>query len=237
MLKLRKYFNFLKTNRATFIDLNYGYLKSQSATAYDSVMGIQERVQQKLDDTFENQDKKQVAQFDIGKLEQIKEKANKNFFENMETRKKGKQGVVTQNNKADDLLDLDPTDGKPASTQPKTKVADDDIFGDDFNITNTQTNAPKTQKKADPYGDLDLLDDGIQVQKPQVQKPQTQDTDLMFDFQQNMNLGNVDNKKTGGLLDDDMFGDIAVGIRADDAKKNDSKAKAQVSDPFDFMSF
>ena len=213
--------------------MSYAYLKSQSQTAYDSVVGVQERVQQKLDGEFENQDKKQTAQFDIGKLEQIKEKANKNFFENMETRKKGKAGANAQSNKGGDLLDLDPTDVKPAPKQANTgALDDDDILG--FDLPSNSKPAPPrpAQKQADPYGGLDLLDDDVTVHKPKAQ-----DADLMFDFQHNLSVSKPADKKSGGLLDDDMFGDLAMGMRAEDTKKAESKAKAQGNDPFDFMAF
>lgn len=205
--------------------MSFGYLKSQSQTAHDSVVGVQEKIQSKLDDNFEGQDKKAQNAFDIGKLEQIKEKASKNFFENMESLKQKKKQPGKQD---DDLLDFDPNDNKQVAQQN----TGNDLMDMDFG-SNKQTPVVK-QQVADPYGGLDLLDAEVQ----QVSKPKTQDNDLLFDFQQNMNIGNNGPKPSGGLLDDDMFGDLTGGMRAEESKKKDeSKSKGQGSDPFDFLAF
>lgn len=215
----------MKEHRSTFIDLDYSYLKSQSQTAFDSVYKIQEKIQHKLDDSYENQDRKPQGQFDIGKLEQIKEKTNKNFFDKMETLKNTKKGTATQENmsanKTDDLIDLDPVDNK--------NNIDDDLFGLDLDSTPKKT----VQVNNDRYGGLDLLGNDDLVIKPSIQGD-----DLLFDFQQNMNISKPINKKGGSLIDDDMFRDLDTVMQKDSmTKKTEGKSTDQNKDPFDFIAF
>lgn len=214
----------MKEHRSSFIDLDYSYLKSQSQTTFDSVHKVQEKIQHKLDDSFENQDRKPQSQFDIGKLEQIKEKTNKNFFDKMESLKTTKKCTMTQDNKlstnTDDLLDLDPVCNKDNN---------DDLF--DFDVGS----APKktVQQNIDPYSGLDLLNSDDPVIKPSVQGD-----DFVFDFQQNMNVSRSIQKKGGSLIDDDMFKDLNTGVQNDyKLTKNEGNAIRQNKDPFDFIEF
>ena len=217
------------------MDLDYSYLRGQSQTAYDSVVGVQEKIQQKLEDSFENQDKRQQNGFDIGKLEQIKEKTNKNFFDKMETLKNTKKGATgPQTSKGGDLLDLDSVGGNA----PVGDNNDDDLFGLDLGTTKKAPPAQPQKQKSDPYGGLDLLDAEVRPVIHQQPKLQVQDNDLMFDFQQNLTVNKPAVNNGGGLMDDDMFGDIGTGMRSEDAKnKGDSKPKGQGGDPFDFLAF
>lgn len=227
----------MKAHRSTFIDLDYSYVRSQSQTSYDSIVGVQEKIQQKLEDSFENQDKRLQSGFDIGKLEQIKEKTNKNFFDKMETLKSSKRGAKgEQASKGGDLLDLDAVgENKPQGGNND----DDDLFGLDLGTAKKPQPQSSHQQKSDPYGGLDLLDSDVQPVKRPDPHPQSQGNDLMFDFQQNLNINKHAPNNGGGLIDDDdMFGDIGTGMRSEEAKnKVDSKPKGQGADPFDFLAF
>jgi len=222
-LKIKKYFNFIKENRNTFVDLDYSYLKTQSQTAYESVISIQEKIQHKIADTFENQDRKQQIQFDMTKLETIKEKTNKNFFEKMETLKNTKKTVTNSNNQTnqtDDLLDLD-TDNV---NQSKAK---NDLFNLDFDDTPHK----QTTKTKDVYGDLDLL---ASDEKNKVSK--TVNTDLLIDFQDNLNVSKPVQKKADNLIDSDMFKDLNP-VSKPEVKVKENNILSQQKDPFDFISF
>lgn len=222
-MKIKKYFNFLKENRDKFVDLDYSYLKSQSQTAHESVIKVQEKIQGKLADSYENQDKKQQSQFDITKLESIKEKTNKNFFEKMEnlksTKKPGQTHKQPETIDNDDLLDLD------AGT-PNPNPKDDDLFNLEFG------SSPKKQntKPSNAYNDLDLL-----ASNEKVSKPKNQDSDFLIDFQQDLSVSKPVERKNDNIINSDIF----KGLNGEDGgdKKKESKAKVEDKDPFDFIAF
>ena len=232
LLKVRKYFAFLKANRGTFVDGNYSGLKAQSATAFDTVAKVQAQIQQKLEDSFENQDKKAQVTFNIGKLEQIKMQANNDFFKNIDAKKQDRATGGKKSDKNNGLIDLEVGEAEPVRNNANKDLGDDLM---DFDVVPVGKQQPAQKKQGDSYGHLDLLDD---APVPKQNNAVKQDTDLLFDFQHNLSVKPQDNKNTGGLLDDDMFGDIGASIRSEVAKnEKDNKAKAQSNDPFDFMAF
>lgn len=206
--------------------MDFSYLKAHSQTAYDSVSGIQAKVQNKVANSYEDQDKKTHNQFDITKLESIKEKTNKNFFEKMETLKSTKKTTVSHGNGQDkdvgDLLDLD--------TGNNQKPTDN---GDLINLDVDNSPMKQPSKPTNGYGDLDLL---ASEDKPKAQK--SKNDDFLIDFQQDLTISKPADKKTGDLLDSDLLSDMNIKPKVDTKPNNkESKPEPQSKDPFDFIAF
>lgn len=229
LLRIKKYFNFLKENRSTFVDLDYSYLKSQSQTAFESVQDVKEKVQGKLSDSFENQDNKPKGQFDIAKLESIKEKTNKNFFEKMETLKSTKKHTAPQGiskGNADDLMDIDTTQKNPTHNN-------EDLIDLDFSSEPAKPTISPNSKPSNAYSDFDLL-----MTDDKVNKPQTKHDDLLLDFNQDLTISKNADKKIGSLIDDDIFKDLGASARNEHKnERSNGKVELNDKDPFDFIAF
>lgn len=206
--------------------MDYSYLKSQSQTAFESVCKVQEKIQAKLSDTFENQDKKPQGQFDITKLENIKEKTNKNFFDRMETLKTTKKPIGSSNGQSapnDDLLDLEASGKKQAKK-------DDDFFNLDF------TNPAPVKVTPQPlnlYSNIDLL-----ASNEKIPQTKAMDHDLLLDFQTDLTITKPTEKKQLSVIDDDMFRGLSTSV-THNANNNENKTKVAINDkdPFDFIAF
>ena len=154
-------------------------------------MKVYDKINDKLDGDFFDQNKKMNNQFDITKLDAMKEKSSKNFFDKMNDLK-GKKGTKKKE-ETDDLLDMGTNDNV------KQVPVTDDLL--DFDVSTPVQNTKSQQTNGTV--DFDLLDIG---KKSEEKKPVA--NDLMFDFDNSMKL---DTKKT----------EIKPEVKKDPVKKDD----------------
>lgn len=168
LLKNRKYFEHLKANKRILNDSRFDEIRSANASGYETIVKLQKSIAGKLEGEFDSMDKPATQGFDLSKLEEMKEKSNKNFFEDMNKIKAGK-GVGSKAAKGgndDDLLGLG-----VAGPQAKTEVAKQ-IKKDDFlDLQSDFMNLSVGTKPAQQSSGNDFLDLGFGSQPDQSQPP------------------------------------------------------------------
>lgn len=159
LLKNKKYFDYLKANRRILTDSQFEEIRGASASGYEAVCKLHRSVLAKLEGEFDDLDKPSAQGFDMAKLEAMKEKTNKNFFEDMNKIKAGKgttaKTVKTTGND-DDILGLG-VGGQPTAKAPVAKTGNgdlmdlgNDMLGLDFGTKPAQAQ-PVAQKKDDLF--------------------------------------------------------------------------------------
>lgn len=162
LLKNRKYFDYLKANKRILTDSQFDEVRSANASGFETIVKLQRSILAKLEGEHEDLDKPTSQGFDLSKLEAMKEKTNKNFFEDMNKIKAakggaGKGGAGKAGPEADDdLLGLGEQVG---DTRPQAKVSPNDIFdlqGDLMGMNLTGKPAISQPKPANKDDFLDL---------------------------------------------------------------------------------
>ena len=128
LLRNKKYFEFLRTNKRVLTDHNFEDAKGSSQSVNDTLVKLHRSVLAKLGGEFEDLDKPSSQGFDLTKLEAMKEKSTQNFFQDMNKIKTGKGGMTGKAGKTghgdDDLLGL--SHDVPMT---KRKTPNDDLMG------------------------------------------------------------------------------------------------------------
>lgn len=133
LLKNKKYFTYFSKNRGIFEDFGMEKLRGENPSGFKNLEKLLQEIKTKLNGEFETQHVK-GDNFDLNMLEQMKEKTNQQFFNQMEgLSKEEKQKPKEQ--KKDNLLDLfvdqtPPEDKKKVEKEEKQSNLDLDFFGD-----------------------------------------------------------------------------------------------------------
>lgn len=172
MLKNRKYFDYLKANKRILNDSRFDEIRSANASGYETIIKLQKGIAAKLEGEFDNLDKPTTQGFDLSKLEEMKEKSNKNFFEDMNKIKAGK-GVgnkVSKTTTDDDLLGLGGVQKPEVKTEVTKQAKKDDLLDLQSDFMNLNVSAKPVQQKSGN----DFLDLGFGAQPVQSQSHNTQ---------------------------------------------------------------
>lgn len=229
LLKNKKFFDAVKFNLDQLKSIEFD---SEGA---DQLLKLKKTIVDRTSRNFEDAEVK-PANFDLSKLENLKEKSNAKFFEKMDNLKKGGSKpkdedffesstapVPAQTNKKqtdDDLFSLDAT----VISKPKPAF-NEDILGLALKAANDIHQKPEAKPAPKPTDDL--FDFSVDTTKPTV-KPSNDFDNILFDTGITKPKVVTENK---GL--DDISGafDLAMNIRAE----TKPETKQQSKDPFDFL--
>lgn len=236
VIKSKKYFEYLKINRGIINGANFENLRASNQTGFEAIIKLQKSIILKLDRNFDDLDKPASQGFDLSKLEALKEKSNKNFFQDMDKIKTGKNIPYQKNTVLEaNILDLGNEHvSVPVSKVPAKSTNNDDLFGLDFGTK------PSGIQMAD-----DLLNFGDITSKTKTQQSYKQENvvqpsnnDFLFD------LGSsVSTTKTGSdsisFTKPEKSMDLNLMSFTNDLlleKPSDQKSN-QKTDPFNFIVF
>lgn len=166
LLRNKRYFEYLKNNRRVVTDSTFEEVRGSNQSGFEAISKLQKTVLGKLEGAFEDLDKPSSQGFDLAKLEAMKEKTNKNFFEDMNKLKANKGGpakTVKHTGGDDDIL------GLGVETAPARPANSDgllDLHSDFGNLSLGNSKAQTVQPKKD-----DILDLGFDHHTPSAPAP------------------------------------------------------------------
>lgn len=252
LLRNRRYFEHLKGNRRIVSESGFEEVRGSNQSGFEAIVKLQKTVLGKLEGSFEDLDKPSSQGFDLTKLEAMKEKTNKNFFEDMNKIKAGKGApvkTVKQTGGEDDILGLG-VDTPPAKTGQTDGLLDlNSDFGgmslatakapvaqpgkakpDDFLDLGFDNHIPPTSGPKSTTGGLDMFDF--------VAKPSTQGTTSVPNYNTGLDPLLSFNAPSAALHTQPPVTASSPGnFLADDAAPQPKKAGQGSSDPFNFIVF
>ncbi len=113
LIKQKKYFEFLKKHQEIIDDLDIQGISENKKNRINTLEKLSKKIKNKLEN-FDQKNQK-IGQFDMSKLEQMKEQGNKNFFEKMYNLKQKNPKKKQKNNNGLNLLELNQSEKKQST--------------------------------------------------------------------------------------------------------------------------
>ena len=242
-MRSRKYFEYLKANSRLISEHSFEEIRAVSGSGFDAISKLHKQLLAKISGTFEDLEKPVSHGFDMSKLDALKEKGNKAFFEDMNKIKTGKSGKnqvtgfseedifgisapakqTTAPQKTSDLLELDKEMlGLHVRSEPKQQKDNKNDFLDlDFTkqvpIGTTTVNATPNKPTPNSFGDFDLMGLSTNTTRP---------SDDLVSFAK---TPQPQSQPSFDLSNSDLVLDVP--------KKTVESTQKQSADPFNFIVF